>query len=53
MKKILIVLVVIFTLSLTTGCYNYIELSDLGVVSSMLVDYDDEYKINCPLCNEI
>lgn len=52
MKKILIVLVVIFTLSLTTGCYNYIELSDLGVVSSMLVDYDDEYKIKLELYDD-
>lgn len=44
--------IMVFTLSLTTGCYNYIELSDLGVVSSMLVDYDDEYKIKLELYDD-
>lgn len=45
-------IVVVFALSLTTGCYNYIELSDLGVVSSMLVDYDDGYKIKLELYDD-
>lgn len=37
---------------LTTGCYNYIELSDLGIVSSMLIDYDEGYKIKLELYDD-
>lgn len=43
MKKILLIL---FLLPLY-GCYNYIELNELGVVSLLAIDYqENEYKIN-------
>ena len=43
MKKILLIL---FLLPLC-GCYNYIELNELGVVSLLAIDYqENEYKIN-------
>lgn len=43
MKKIILILLII----LMSGCYDYNELTDLGLVSSMLVDYvDDEFVIN-------
>lgn len=43
MKKILLIL---FLLPLC-GCYNYIELNELGVVSMLAIDYqENEYKIN-------
>lgn len=43
MKKILLIL---FLLPLC-GCYNYIELNELGVVSMLTIDYqENEYKIN-------
>lgn len=52
MKKIFKIVVIIFILLIPTGCYNYIELSNLGVVSSMLIDYDDEYKIKLELYDD-
>ncbi|MDO4341919.1 MAG: Ger(x)C family spore germination C-terminal domain-containing protein [bacterium] len=43
MKKLLLIL---FLLPLC-GCYNYIELNELGVVSLLAIDYqDNEYQIN-------
>lgn len=38
MKKILIVLLAF----LCTGCYDYNELNDLEIVSSIVIDYDEE-----------
>lgn len=44
MKKLIIIILSLFTL---TGCYNYIELDELAVVSSIFIDYeDDKYKVN-------
>lgn len=43
MKKIIIILMAF----LLTGCYDYHELNDLEIVSSMVVDYeDDNYIVN-------
>lgn len=43
MKKILIIVLILFC----TGCYDYNELNDLEIVSSMIVDYEDgDYKID-------
>lgn len=42
MKKAIIVLIII----LLSGCYDYDELTDLGIVSSMIIDYDEEYTVN-------
>ena len=38
MKKIIILIISIFCL---TGCANYHELNELGIVSSILIDYKD------------
>ena len=44
MKKILLIII---SLVFVTGCYNYNELEDLSVVSSMMIDYkDDLYLIS-------
>ena len=46
MKKILIILITI----LLTGCKNYTEINDLGVVTGIAIDYKDEqYKITSQL----
>ena len=43
MKKIILVVFVL----LLSGCYDYNELTDLGIVSSMFVDFNDnEYTVN-------
>lgn len=42
MKKIIIVLC---CLLLLTGCYNYHELENLGITSSILVDYTTQYEV--------
>ena len=43
MKKILLVLIIF----LLTGCYDYNELTDLAIVSSMIIDYkNNEYVVN-------
>lgn len=44
MKKLLLIII---SLCFLTGCYNYNELEDLSVVSSMIIDYqDDNYLIS-------
>lgn len=48
MKKILLVLVAF----LLTGCYDYKELNELGIVSSILVDYKDkEFIVDVEIYN--
>ena len=43
MKKLILLLIIL----LTVGCYDYNELTDLGIVSSMLIDYENnEYIVN-------
>lgn len=43
MKKILILFGIILLLS---GCYDYVEINDLVIISGMLIDYkDDKYEI--------
>lgn len=49
MKKIIILFITLFTL---TGCSNYIELENLGVASSILIDYKDEYKITVEIYDD-
>lgn len=42
MKKIIIILIIL----LLTGCYDYVEIDDLVIISGMLIDYqDNKYKI--------
>lgn len=48
MKKIILLVCVL----LMTGCYNYNELDELKIVSSIFVDYkDDEYKVTVEVLN--
>lgn len=50
MKRLIVILLCLFTL---TGCYNYIELDNLAVVSSIFIDYkDDKYKVNIEVYDE-
>ena len=41
-KKIIILILLPFILC---GCYNYHELEDLGIISSLYFEYDDNYKV--------
>ena len=42
MKKIIIILLTL----LLTGCYDYVEIDDIGVVSGLIIDYiDSKYEI--------
>lgn len=48
MRKLLLLIAVF----LLTGCYNYHEINDLEIVSSMIVDYkDNEYEVNLEIVN--
>ncbi len=48
MKKILLFLAVL----LLTGCYDYVELDELKIVSSIIIDYqEDEYIVNLEVLN--
>lgn len=50
MKKILILIITIF---LTSGCYDYIELNDLSIISGVSVDYEnDKYKVTYEILND-
>lgn len=42
MKKIILILITLF---LTTGCFNYLSLDDIAVVSLIHIDYKDEYIV--------
>lgn len=48
MKKILIIIMLL----LLTGCRDYHELQDLGIVSSIYIDYDNEYKVDVEISND-
>lgn len=42
MKKIIL----LFMLLLLTGCKDYTEINDLGIISGMIIDYkDNKYEI--------
>lgn len=48
MKKLILFLAIF----LLTGCYDYVELDEMKLVSSIIVDYkDNEYHINLELLN--
>lgn len=50
MKKVLIIIIFLFTL---TGCYNYVEINNLVLISGIGIDYDnDEYKITFEVLNQ-
>lgn len=48
MKKVILILVVF----LLTGCYDYVELDDMGIVSSMFIEReDDEFVVSLEILN--
>lgn len=50
MKKIILIIIIL----LCTGCFDYKEISDLAIVSSMGIDYiDDEYVITMEVLNDL
>ena len=49
MKKIFLIIICLFTL---TGCYNYYELDELDVASSILIEQDEDYKITVEVYDE-
>lgn len=50
MKKILII---ILTLLICTGCYDYKEINDLAIISAIGIDYEnDEYIITLEILND-
>ena len=50
MKKLLILVITIF---LTSGCYDYVELNDLSIISGISVDYkEDNYEIAYEILND-
>ena len=50
MKRILLILICLLFL---TGCYNYYELDELDVASSILVEHeDDKYKVTVEIYDE-
>ncbi len=49
MKKIFL----IFIILLTTGCYDYVELNNLSIISSIGIDYrNDEYTLSLEVLND-
>lgn len=51
-KKLKFIFLVLFISIFSTGCWNYNELSDMAVVSSIGVDkYNDEYKVSVLISN--
>ena len=42
MKKIFLITFIF----LLTGCFNYRELNDIAIITSIGIDYDKEYKVS-------
>ena len=42
MKKIFLIIFIF----LLTGCFNYRELNDIAIITSIGIDYDNEYKVS-------
>lgn len=49
MKKIILIIISLFFL---TGCADYTELENLGITSSLFIEYDGEYKITSEIYKE-
>lgn len=49
MKKLLVLIISLFLL---TGCGDYTELENLGITSSLFVEYDTGYKITAEVYND-
>lgn len=50
MKKIILIIVLMF---FTTGCYDYMELNDLSIISGIAIDKDgDKYKVTFEILSD-
>jgi len=50
MKKIILIIILTF---LTCGCYDYVELNDLSIISGIAVDYiDNNYLVTYEILND-
>lgn len=45
-------IILIFSIFLLSGCYNYNDLENIDIVSSISIDYKDEYKVNIEVIND-
>lgn len=53
MKKIKYILIILI-IPLLGGCYNYRELNDLGIVTAISIDYEDNvFKVNSQVINPV
>ena len=50
MKKIILITLLLF---FTTGCYDYMELNDLSIISGIAIDkVEDKYKVTFEILND-
>lgn len=54
MKKIVLIIITLFILLISSGCYNYKEINDMAIVSSIGIDKDnknDKYIVSAQIMN--
>ena len=54
MKKFVLIIITLFILLISSGCYNYKEINDMAIVSSIGIDKDnknDKYIISAQIMN--
>lgn len=54
MKKFVLIIVTLFILLISSGCYNYKEINDMAIVSSIGIDKDnknDKYIVSAQIMN--
>ncbi len=49
MKKLILLFITLF---LVTGCYNYHDLNELGIASSILIDYTDQFEVTVEILED-
>ena len=49
MKKLILLFLTLF---LVTGCYNYHDLNELGIASSILIDYTDQFEVTVEILED-
>ena len=54
MKKFVLIIITLFILLISSGCYNYKEINDMAIVSSIGIDKDnknDKYIVSAQIMN--
>ena len=54
MKKFVLIIITLFILLISSGCYNYKEINDMAIVSSIGIDKDnknDKYTVSAQIMN--